>query len=260
MTFYNISDSFASNLVRNNMNITNLAVSQDVIKMFTEFKDKFIYNILFENEYLTKLISTNSMKKIMKRIDYIVELERNELLQKSKSYKEKIRSVNEKLKSLSKLDLYFPSEEIFWGIMTYVSNLAKMKIELPSYSSFISFELVKNTSGFNLNKLLKEEDSLNDLDSERKEVKAAVLESIFRDNFGNPDKFFINVIFNDKIISQLSLNSLRQHIKTNLLSTQEVEAFCFPRKMSASNIFILLLISFVIFEILILACIYTIKS
>jgi plasmid maintenance system killer protein len=228
--------------------------------MFSEFKDKLIYNILFENDYLTKLISTNSMKKIMKRIDFIVDLERKELFQISKGYKEKIGSVNEKLKSLSKLDLYFPSEEIFWGIMTYVSNLARMKIELHHYSSFISFELVKNTTGFNFNNLLKEAELLNDLDSERKEVKAAELDSIFRDNFGNPDKFFINVLFNDKIISQLSLNSLRQHIKTNLLSTQEVEAFCFPKKMSASNIFILLLISFVIFEILILACIYTIKS
>ncbi len=260
MTYYNITDSFVSNIVRNNSNITNLPVSQDIIKMFSEFKDKLIYNILFENDYLTKLISTNSMKKIMKRIDFIVDLERKELFQISKGYKEKIGSVNEKLKSLSKLDLYFPSEEIFWGIMTYVSNLARMKIELHHYSSFISFELVKNTTGFNFNNLLKEAELLNDLDSERKEVKAAELDSIFRDNFGNPDKFFINVLFNDKIISQLSLNSLRQHIKTNLLSTQEVEAFCFPKKMSASNIFILLLISFVIFEILILACIYTIKS
>ena len=246
---YNITDAFYSNIQRNNINITNLNISKDILEMFYEFKDKLAYNILYKNEYLTKIVTANSMHKIVNHVERIVEIEKEEIEDNTKSYFEKIQSMNEKLSDLTKFDIYFPGEEVYWGIMTYISKLVNIKVKIPLFSSSVSIELVKNMTGYS--NILFQKDKIS---------KTEELSNLFQEYYGNYERYIINVFHNDKKLASISFNTFKQNISKNLLKIKVVEAYCNPKELGNSSIIIMMLIAFVTFELLLLACFYAIKQ
>jgi hypothetical protein len=279
MTIYNITDAIFVNKHLANANLTKyFNISDDLYKLLREdFMHDLAYKIFYgdKNLYLAKVVVSPSFRTLLKQFQSSIDYEKMKYKgikkgfknkgNKTKKFKAKVKKqIKKELKSRFKFYMYFPKEDIFWGFIVFFSRILNKKSKLPLHSSFIQFELVKNETGFNMTKFLAEEEMYGDpLHSNFKQLSSQEekhRKKIASEYIGNVNRFRVNIKINSNLEIVVPFSVFKEKVETGLLSFEEIENFCFPTRLDLGLIVCLILFTLIIFQLLIIACIYTLRN
>jgi len=279
MTIYNITDAIFANKHLANANMTKyFNISDDLYKLLREdFMHDLAHKIFYGDKdlYLAKVVVSPSFKSLLKQFQSSIDNEKKKYKgikkgfknkeNKTKKFKEKFKRLFKKeLKSSFKFYMYFPKEDIFWGFIVFFSKILNKTGKLPLHSSFIQYELVKNETGFNMKKFLAEEEMYKDplhpnykeLSSEEEKKRKKIAAKYI----GNVNRYRVNIKLNGNLEIVVPFSVFKQKVETSLLSMEEIENFCFPTRLDLGLIVCLILFTLIIFQLLLIACIYTLRN
>jgi len=77
---------------------------------------------------------------------------------------------------------------------------------------------------------------------------------------GNSKAFGVDVIFGNDVIKSMSFDEFKYKVKQATLEFKEIKAFCFPVSIDLGLIVCIILFSAIIFELLVIACIFTVRN
>ena len=78
--------------------------------------------------------------------------------------------------------------------------------------------------------------------------------------FNNPNLYYVKVYFNHELIFDQSYLAFREKLKEFIVNKEELREFCFPPKTDIWLIICMALFTCLVFQLLIIACLYTIKN
>jgi len=174
MTLYNLTDAYYSNIHMLNKNVTENMRLPD--KIWDLLRNNFIHDLAYKvfygdkDLYLAKVIVSPSFKTLLANFQETIDYE-------AKKFNKAVKKVNDptnqkkgkakkklaaKLSNKFKFYMYFPEQEVFWGSVVFFAREIGKDFKIPLRASYIQFELIKNTTGFNMTKFMEEEEIYSD--------------------------------------------------------------------------------------------------
>ena len=259
-----IAEALFAGLKTANPNITNLNVSSKVINLLeTEFMNHFTYKMFYgdKNNYLSSIVISPSFSSFINNFNTLIENEKGvvrEIISRLRQDKSLNNKIKKEIHNRLKLQVYVPKEEVFWGVLIYLSRQFNRTLNVPMSSTSIRIDLVKDTTGFDMMQFIDDEVNFfpNKFNSNSHEIERV---AIFNEFLGNPKKFSINLYIDDQMITHVAFSDFKAMIEKDLVDHIELKNFCFPKSLVYFYLICLILISFIIFELLVLACIYSLR-